>query len=61
MKTRYKITLIVFGISLAIIIGMTSGTTCILVDGTPPGWLGSENGCGPLLTYEIQKYFEILW
>ena len=41
---------------------MISGTTCILVtEGAPHDWLGSINGCGPTLTYQIHQYFGIFW
>ena len=60
MKTRYKITAMISGIIVAMMIGMTSATTCIYVDGDPPRWLGSENACGPWLTYEIQKLFALM-
>lgn len=60
MKTITKILLV---ISLIFIfwIGITAPSMCIFVDGSTPGWLGSHYGCGPVITYEIQKYFGILW
>ncbi|MCV0367573.1 MAG: hypothetical protein K5798_09985 [Nitrosopumilus sp.] len=62
MKTRYKITsgIVIFFVS--VIIMNMFGTTCILTDGdTSKNWLGSVNGCGPLLTYTIHQYFGIFW
>ena len=62
MKTRYKITGVVFGILVIGMIVMMYGTICILVDeGSPNDWLGSIDGCGPLLTYQIHQYFGIFW
>ena len=60
MKTRYKI-LIVISIIFVSWTGVTAPNMCIFVDGPTPDWLGSHNGCGPLVTYEIQNYFGILW
>ena len=34
---------------------------CIFVDGPQSSWLGSDNACGPTVTYEFQRYFGILW
>jgi len=59
MKTRYKITAIISGIIVAMMIGMTSATTCIYVEDSPRR-LGSENACGPWLTYEVQKLFALM-
>ena len=60
MKTRYKIIIV---ISLIFVgwMGVTGHGMCIFVDGQQPDWLGSDNGCGPSITYEIQKFFGILW
>lgn len=60
MKTRYKIS-IVISIIFVSWIGVSASNTCIFSDGPTPDWLGSHNGCGPLITYEIQNYFGILW
>ncbi len=60
MKTKYKIIIV---ISLIFVgwMGVTGPGMCIFVDGPQPDWLGSDNGCGPSVTYEIQKFFGILW
>ncbi len=60
MKTRIKI-IIVISLIFVSWIGVTGHGVCILVDGPTPSSLGSHGGCGPYVTYEIQKYFEILW
>ncbi|AJW70340.1 hypothetical protein [Nitrosopumilus adriaticus] len=60
MKTRYKV-IITGSVIFAVWIGVSVTGICIFVDGETPDWLGSQNGCGPYLTYEIQKYFGILW
>ncbi|MGY5149690.1 MAG: hypothetical protein ACW9W3_06475 [Candidatus Nitrosopumilus sp. bin_68KS] len=60
MKTRYKIVILI-SIILIVWIGVTVPGLCIFVDGSTPNWLGSHGGCGPYVTYEIQRYFGILW
>ncbi len=60
MRTRFKI-IIIISIIFAVWIGVTASNVCIFVNGPTPDWLGSHNGCGPYVTYEIQKYFGILW
>ncbi len=60
MKTRYNI-IILISVIFVVWIGASISNVCIFVDGPTPDWLGSHNGCGPLITYEIQKYFRILW
>ena len=60
MKTRTKI-IIIISVIFVVWIGVTSFGVCILVDGSTPDWLGSQGGCGPYVTYEIQKYFGLLW
>lgn len=42
-------------------IGLTAPGVCIFAVGPQPSWLGSHGGCGPVVTYEFQKYFGILW
>ncbi len=62
MKTRYKIITVITGLFLSMIIVNMFGTTCILVEeGIANDWLGSIDGCGPLLTYTIHQYFGIFW
>ena len=60
MKRRYKIAMLASAGFVAWI-GLAGSHVCILVAGPQPSWLGSDNGCGPLVTYEFQKYFGILW
>ena len=40
--------------------GVTGPNMCLFVDGPTPVWLGSHSGCGPYVTYEIQRSFGIL-
>jgi len=62
MKTRYKVITIITGLFVVMIIVNMFGETCILVmEGAPNDWLGSIDGCGPLLTYTIHQYFGIFW
>ncbi|MCE2498833.1 MAG: hypothetical protein J4F28_07605 [Nitrosopumilaceae archaeon] len=60
MKRRYKIAILVSAGFVAWI-GLTGPDICIFVAGPQPSWLGSDNACGPMVTYEFQKYFGILW
>jgi len=60
MKSKYKILILIFIIFVSWM-SMAASQICIFVDGPTPNWLGSHNGCGPFVTYEIQKYFGILW
>lgn len=60
MKRRYKIAILVSAGFVAWI-GLTGNDMCILVAGPQPSWLGSDNACGPVVTYELQRYFGILW
>jgi len=60
MKIKYKF-IIVVSIIFVVWMGMTTANVCIFVDGPTPNWLGSHDGCGPMSTYEIQKYFGIFW
>lgn len=60
MKIRTKI-IIITSLIFVSWLGLSSSSTCIFVDGPQPDWFGSDNGCGPYITYEIQKYFGILW
>lgn len=59
MKTKFKL-VIISSIVLVSIITITGGTTCVF-DVEDRNWLGSENGCGPSITYAIQNYFGIFW
>ncbi len=61
MKTLHLVIIIVITGVLFMIV-MMSGETCIVVvKGSPNNWLGSTDGCGPTLTYEIHRYFGIFW
>lgn len=60
LKGRYKVAILVSAGFVAWI-GLAGSHVCILVAGPQPSWLGSYGGCGPLVTYEFQKYFGILW
>ncbi len=62
MNTRLLIMTIIAGIFVVVMIVNTFGETCILVEeGAANDWLGSIDGCGPLLTYTIHQYFGIFW
>ena len=43
------------------LVSVSASSVCIFVDGPTPHWLGSNNGCEPYVTYEIQKHFGIFW
>jgi len=60
LKRRYKIAILASA-GFAAWAGLTGPGMCIFVDGPQPSWLGSDNGCGPVVTYEFQKHFGILW
>lgn len=60
MKRIYKIAILASA-GFVTWIGLTGPEICIFVDGPQPNWLGSDNGCGPMATYEFQRYFGILW
>ena len=60
MKNRHKIAIIT-SIIFCTWVGITAPSVCVFIDGPSPDWLGSNHGCGPLITYELQKYFGILW
>lgn len=60
MRGRYK-TAILVSAGLVAWIGLAGPGVCIFVDGPQPSWMGSDGTCGPMVTYEFQKYFGILW
>ena len=56
MKTRYKISIvatIIFGVYFA----LASWQVCIFSTESQE-WLGSHGGCGPGITFAIQRFFE---
>ena len=59
MNGKYKIAIIISAI-FVVWMGVTGPNMCLFVDGPTPVWLGSQGGCGPTVTYEIQKSFGIL-
>ena len=59
MNGKYKIAIIISAI-FVVWVGVTGPNMCLFVDGPTPVWLGSQGGCGPTVTYEIQKSFGIL-
>ena len=60
MKSRHKIAIIT-SIAFCAWVGIAAPGVCVFTDGPSPDWLGSNDGCDPLVTYELQKYFGILW
>ena len=60
MKTICKIGILI-SITFVMWASVSISNVCIFVDGPTPHWLGPNNGCGPYVTYEIQKHFGILW
>ena len=59
MNGKYKIAIIISAI-FVVWMGVTGPNMCLFIDGPTPVWLGSQDGCGPRVTYEIQKSFGIL-
>jgi hypothetical protein len=59
MKTRYKIVIISVVFFVAYV-SLTSSTTCVFTS-EQYEWLGSNNGCGPTITLEMQRFFEKLF
>ncbi|MCE2505579.1 MAG: hypothetical protein J4F36_03705 [Nitrosopumilaceae archaeon] len=56
MKSRYKITIIGI-IVFAVYVALSSWQVCILKSGFQE-WIGSNGGCGPRITFELQRFFE---
>ncbi len=61
MKTKNKILVAVGLFTSVLIVSMGAGTCILVAEGAPNDWLGSNNGCGPMLTYIIHDYFGIFW